>query len=274
MGRVGSSMSRLMKNTIPGGAAAVSGEKLPRQGGMNKRSVLYSAALLFSLVIAWVMIGQEAIQGVATSGDVAISTDRGNYVLGEPIIFTGQLQFAENEENVINGVELRHTDGRQALAVSLPVTDTSGLFVPITGELPGSLDVKVTFNNVGEVVGGAAYSGTLGNTLGNTLGSTLGNTLGGTDLDTSGTFKGLSPSANIEYVVRWTPPVLLDPQPEFSLITYYAGVGPGGGTSMVARRLFGERFSKPSTGSPSRRIRRRLSSPGRQVTRIFSSPRT
>ena len=231
MSRVGLSMAKLMKNIIPGGASAVSGEKSPRQVGMNKRSVLYSAALLFSLVIAWVMIGQEAIQGVATSGDVVISTDRGNYVLGEPIIFTGQLQFAENEENVINGVELRHTAGRQALAVSLPVTDTSGLFVPITGELPGSLDVKVTFNNVGEVVGGAAYSGTLGNTLGNTLGSTLGNTLGGTDLETSGTFKGLAPSANIEYVVRWTPPVLLDPQPEFSLITYYPGVGPGGGTS-------------------------------------------
>ena len=75
MSRVGLSMTKLMKNIIPGGASAVSGEKSPRQVGMNKRSVLYSAALLFSLVIAWVMIGQEAIQGVATSGDVVISTD-------------------------------------------------------------------------------------------------------------------------------------------------------------------------------------------------------
>ena len=41
MSRVGLGMTKLMKNIIPGGASAVSGEKSPRQVGMNKRSVLY-----------------------------------------------------------------------------------------------------------------------------------------------------------------------------------------------------------------------------------------
>ena len=70
--------------------------------------------------------------------------------------------------------------------------------------LSGTLFVKVTFIGVAdEVVGG----------------STLGGSLGGQNLAGSGDFKGASSgTTQIEYVIKYTPPVNLFPAPVFTLI--------------------------------------------------------
>ena len=134
------------------------------------------------------------------------------YLLGQTIVFEGTVQFADQEEAGISKVRLVNVgNSPQPLNVQLPVASTGGVFIDFSEVVPGTLLVKATFIDVdGIVVGGSS--------LGGSLGSSLGGSLGGQNLAGSGDFKGVSSSAKIEYVIQYTPPVFLDPAPNFTLI--------------------------------------------------------
>ncbi|MDA1348489.1 MAG: hypothetical protein O3A47_06430, partial [Chloroflexi bacterium] len=105
---------------------------------MHTRSLAFSATLLLALVTTSVLLNREVIQGVHGPGDVSIATAIDRYDLGQTVELTGQLTFDLNEQAAVSRVRL-NISGPQPIDVNLPVADTSGLFVPVTGGGGGTL---------------------------------------------------------------------------------------------------------------------------------------
>ena len=158
---------------------------------MNKRTLLYSAALLFLLTTASIFFNQGRARGVVDIGDINLSTNSSQYSLGQTVNFTGVIDFALNEEASILQVALVVAGpGSQDLDVALPTTEVTNLDISSFTGVTGSLDLTVAYTDVTRD-GGTLPRGTLpGSTLpGGTLpGGTLpGGTLPG-DKCPGGTF--------------------------------------------------------------------------------------
>ncbi len=167
---------------------------------MGRRSLAFLGVLLVALVAVSVVMDRDSIQGVASDADISLSANESQYILGQTVVFTGSLAFADGETGAVSRVRLLNTQGPQALDLDLPVSDTAGQFIDISTQVSGTLLVDVSLNNV------ASLGGTL-------PGGTLPGTLPGTALPSGGNFIGLTGGGSIDYVVKWTPPVLLEPVP-------------------------------------------------------------
>ena len=177
---------------------------------MNKRSLAYSGILLLVLVVAYVALNIKDVQGVIQNGDVDLGLAdpfggtlppvSSEYLLGQTIKLTGVLDFADQEQAIIQQVRLVAT-GPQGLDVLLPLQEGTFDLSNQTAATDDQLSVTVVFNFMQVIA-----SGTL-------PGSTLpGGTIPGSTLPGSGEFKGIAAGANISYVISWTPPVFLDPR--------------------------------------------------------------
>ena len=173
---------------------------------MNRPKAAYAGVLLL-LIVTSILLNRNVILGVHNPGDVTLSSDESQYILGQTIVFTGTLDFAPDELAGISAVRLVNVTGTpQALDVLLPAADTSGQFVDLSTQVPGGLEVKVPLTDV-TPEGGTLPSGTLPGILPDT------------SLPDGGNFRGdATTGGRITYVVRWTPPVFLDPPPVFTLI--------------------------------------------------------
>jgi len=170
-------------------------------------SVLYTVAIIAGLIVLGVISHSGTAFGLSSNSDVSVSADASTYYLGDTVFITGTLALSADETVSIKDVILQNTAGEQSMSTVLPLSDTSGSFVDITNSnIKGTMSVKVT------------YSGMTGSTLPSTLPSTLSNTLPGT-LPLAGDFTAGNSGANIEFIIKWTPPINLDPAPSFTLIT-------------------------------------------------------
>jgi len=179
---------------------------------MNRRSKVYAGFLLLVLVATSLLVDRGTIQGLSTNADVTLGTDS-TYVLGATVVYTGSLAIADSENSAVRGVILSNTTGVQALSVQLPIESTGGVFVDLsslTSVTSDSLLVKVTHTNVT-----VDATGTLPGTL---PGNTLPEDVTGTTLQGTGMVLGGAGGGSIDYVVKWTPGVLLDPAPSLTLI--------------------------------------------------------
>ena len=211
---------------------------------MGRRSLAFLGVLLVALVAVSVLVNRDSIQGVASNADISLSADESQYILGQTVVFTGSLAFADGETAAVSRVRLLNTQGPQVLDLDLPVADTAGQFIDISTQVSGTLLVDISLNNV------ASLGGTL-------PGGTLPGNAPGTALPSGGNFTGLAGGGSIDYVVKWTPPVLLEPAPVFTLIPSTDSLFPiplltppvqGSGTVLPATDL---RFTVPTIGAPS-----------------------
>ncbi len=211
---------------------------------MNRRSLAFLGVLLVALIAISVVLNRAPIQGVDSNADISLSADSSQYILGQTVVFTGSLAFADGETAAVSRVRLLNTQGPQSLDIDLPVADTAGLFIDISTEVSGTLLVDVSLVNI------ASLGGTL-------PGGTLPGTAPGTSLPSGGNFTGLSGGGSIDYVAEWTPPVLLEPAPVFTLIpetdslfTIPLLTPPvqGSGTVLPSSDL---NFTVPTVGAPS-----------------------
>ena len=179
---------------------------LAKQVTTYKRSLLYSSALLIALIVVSILLNRGVIQGVSNNSDISLAVDQPStaYLLGQTVVFTGTVDFTADESATITAVQLINSTGPQALSIGLPVADTFGVFIPVSGA-PGTLTVKVDFSDV-SVVGGTLPGGSLPGTL------------PGSTLPVGGNFKGASGGGTITYTANWTPPVFLTPAPVFTLV--------------------------------------------------------
>jgi hypothetical protein len=179
---------------------------------MNRRSKVYAGLLLLVLVATSLFVDRGTIQGLTANADVTLVSES-TYVLGQTIVYTGSLAIDEAENSAVRGVVLSNTTGVQALSVQLPIESTGGVFVDLsslTSVTSDSLLVKVTHTNVT-----VDATGTLPGTL---PGGTLPEDVAGTTLQGTGMVLGGTGGGSIDYVVQWTPGVLLDPAPSLTLI--------------------------------------------------------
>jgi hypothetical protein len=167
------------------------------------------------LISALVLVGLLLFPGPAfgvqnsidvNSGAALPDSDAGasRYLLGETIVFPPvqtQVQFSDLEDAVISRVQLV-VSGPQGMTVTLPVEE--GTYT--TGQLPdpsqvyGDISVTVAYEDVtafGYGYGGGFFG----------------------DFAGYGYKRSSSPDGVIKYGISWTPPVLLDPAPSFSLLT-------------------------------------------------------
>ena len=172
---------------------------------MGRRSLALLGVLLVALVAVSVVVNRDSIQSVASDTDISLSADESQYILGQTLVFTGSLAFADGETAAVSRVRLLNTQGPQGLDIDLPVADTADDFIDISTEVSGTLLVDISLNNV------VSLGGTL-------PGGTLPDPAPGTSLPSGGNFTGLAGGGSIDYVVKWTPPVMLDPAPVFTLI--------------------------------------------------------
>ena len=210
---------------------------------MSIRSLAFLGVLLVALIAISVVLNRESIQGVDSNADITLSADESQYILGQTVVFTGSLAFADGETAAVTRVRLLNTQGPQSLDLDLPVADTARISIDISSEVSGTLLVDISFNNI------VSLGGTL-------PGATLPGTVPGTSLPSGGNFTGLSGGGSIDYVAEWTPPVLLDPAPVFTLIPETDSlfsiplISPpvqGGGTVLPASDL---NFTIPTVGAP------------------------
>ncbi|MCH7744498.1 MAG: hypothetical protein IIC84_00310 [Chloroflexi bacterium] len=175
---------------------------------MRKKSFIYSGILIVALVILSVLVNQGVVQGLASNTDVNLGlTDpppSSQYLLGQTIRFNGSLDFTDGEEILLHGVRLRTTNGPQGLNVFLPVSEGTHDISSLTAATEDTLIVTVSYNNI---------------TFGGAGGSTLpGGTIPGSTIPGGGEFTGTGVGASINYDIEWTPGVMLDPPPVFTLI--------------------------------------------------------
>ena len=236
---------------------------------MDRRSLGYSALLLFGLVIASVLLNRGLIQGLHADADVDITRDASTYLLGQTIVFNGTLTFRVGEAtSSISQVRLV-TSGPQPLSVILPVEPTAGTLEDTTGDgfadlsdlttsTEDILRVKVEFSpTLATVPGGTLPNGSLPATLPGTIpGTTLLRSL-----LVGGVFKAVSGVETITYEIHWTPGVFRDPPPTFTLISNsspsqtdvefaiptLAGAAAVTGTQLPAADL---KFTIPTVGEP------------------------
>ena len=168
---------------------------------MNRTSIAYSGILLLALILTFVVLNQDVARGLTSNSHVDLATSGSTHLLGQEVLFTGELTFAADETASIGRLRLVNDSGPQALDVDLPIVDTGGEFIDLSSAVAGSLRVKVTFTDV--TASGAG---------------TLPGSLPGSTLPSTGDFKGGSSGGTIEIVAGWTPPVFLDPVPNLTLI--------------------------------------------------------
>ena len=161
---------------------------------MNRKSVVYSAALLVALVLGALLLNRGVVQGLHSSAHVSVVTDESSYLLGQTIVFTGTLTLPASElTTAITRVRLINTAGNQPLDVDLPVEDTDGAYIDLsslTSATNDTLTVKIDFTNI-TTVGGTLPGGSLPGTLPT-----------GSDLDDGGNFLVTTEAATIAYEVR------------------------------------------------------------------------
>ncbi|MDP7534368.1 MAG: hypothetical protein QGI88_11435, partial [SAR202 cluster bacterium] len=171
---------------------------------MEKKSLAYSAFLLFGLIMVSIFLNRGAVQGLHGNAHVSMTSDASQYLLGQTVVFTGTLTIPAGEATAsISRVRLVNSAGPQALDVDLPVQPTGG-FVDIsslTSTTEDTLLVNVVFTGITTISGG-----------------TIPSTLPGSTLPGSGEFTGATATSNIAYEIHWTPGVLLDPVPNLTLI--------------------------------------------------------
>ena len=129
-----------------------------------------------AMAIATVLLFPGPAMGITTTVD----PDKTSYLLGEKVVFDGQIDFSDGETKDITSVTLT-VNGSQGFSQILPVY--AGSY-----SLPtNNLEVLVTWSGIGYGYGyGYGYTGT-------------GN------------------SAKIEYQITWDAPILLTPPPTYSL---------------------------------------------------------
>lgn len=171
---------------------------------MRSKGRVYAIVLLIGLIFTSAVLNSDVVRGLTSNSDVSLATDGSTYVLGQDVIFTGQVALAADEVVVLERLRLRNTSGKQPLDIDLPLGDTGGAFADVTDEnLSGSLKVKITTTGL---------SSTLPSTLPGTIpASTL--PAGSTETYTAGSSGG-----TIDVVAVWTPPVNLSPIPDLTLI--------------------------------------------------------
>ena len=131
---------------------------------MGRGSLAFLVVLLVALVAVSVVVNRDSIQGVANNADISLSADESQYILGQTVVFTGSLAFAEGETAAVSRVRLLNTQGPQALDLDLPVADTAGQFIDISTAVSGTLFVDISLNNVTSL-GGTLPGGTLPGTF-------------------------------------------------------------------------------------------------------------
>ena len=127
---------------------------------MGRRSLAFLGVLLVALVAVSVVVDGDSIQGVASNADISLSVEESQYILGQTVVFTGSLAFADGETGAVSRVRLLNTQGPQALDLDLPVADTAGQFIDISSQVSGTLLVDISLNNVASL-GGTVPGGTL-----------------------------------------------------------------------------------------------------------------
>ena len=73
---------------------------------MSKRTLLYSAVLLIFLMAVSIFFDRGRVRGVVDAGDITLSTNSSQYILGQTVNFTGVIDFALDEEASILQVAL------------------------------------------------------------------------------------------------------------------------------------------------------------------------
>jgi PGF-pre-PGF domain-containing protein len=198
---------------------------------MNRKTLVLMGGLLAGLLFISIILNQGLITGVFFDSEVELTSSKASYNLGEAIVLTGAVEFANGEEAHIHRVTLLvDGPGSVDLNVSLPVAEVTNFDMSGLSGVIGTLRATASFSGLalrgGALPGGTLPGGTLpGSTLpggtlpggscasgaipGGTLpGGTLpGGMLPGTTLPGAAQLIGTSSSARIAYTLNWTPPV-------------------------------------------------------------------
>ena len=185
---------------------------------MDKKSLLYSGALLLSLIIVAVLLNRGTVRAILNPADNKLFTDEATPTqLGATRILTSTLAFPSQEEASIFRVQLViHNSTTQTTTVDVdlpidPVIVTSTSAAGVTTSLDfASLYGTQTLLVFHQFVGVEDYdpaSSTLS-------GATFPSAFAGATFPGAGYFKGVGtgvPSDFIYYRIDWTPPITAPP---------------------------------------------------------------
>ena len=183
--------------------------------------MIYSGALLLSLVVVAVLLNQRIAHAALSEGDLILTTTTTPTELGQPRTFNVELVFPELEEATVSGVQLMvaatGSTTETVLNVFLPLDYTTSSTTTILDLsdpniaiiATGTVAVTYVFDNVGQIE--------------------QGTTLPGSTLPGGGTFRGLGEGASLLYDVAWTAPD--DPAlvGDYEVIALAHVAGPDGG---------------------------------------------
>ena len=174
---------------------------------MSLKFLAKSAVLMVFLLSAGIflrnMASAEAPISVSLSSNG--TTTAQSFILGEPIVLNGSVDFYTTD---VSSAQVALTiNGPVPVTQALPAVD--GLYTYASKYLTVKVtSTTTTFSNGGTV---GSTLGTSGSTLG-TTGSTLGTLGSGTSCECT----------RVYYEITFTPPMLIDPAPDFTLVPLIA----------------------------------------------------
>ncbi|MBM3945063.1 MAG: PGF-pre-PGF domain-containing protein [SAR202 cluster bacterium] len=129
---------------------------------MNRKSLIYSGALLVALVVTFVLLSRGVIQGVSNPSDVTLTVGAGMLpggvaTVGQQIRFDGAIAFANDELAAIHNVTFAIT-GPINMTLPLPLNPGTHDLTSIEG-VNGNLSVSVVYDGVITVTPGSTVPG-------------------------------------------------------------------------------------------------------------------
>ena len=184
--------------------------ELTRWVNMNRKALIYSGALLVSLVVVSVLVGTGLVRAIQDAADLSFTTPPESNVLGSERHLHGEILFPNEEAVTVSAIELKITQNSPTsgtpVDIYLPLEDLDDFIVDFPQvDNPGQVVIDILDDplnpndgSVGTLRITAEFDGVVEFETSTLPGSTI--PPGG------GQFKGITPGARIVYDIYWTAP--------------------------------------------------------------------
>jgi len=179
---------------------------------MNRKSLIYSGALLVSLVVVSVLVGTGLVRAIQDRADLSFTTSLDPNELGTERALHGEILFPNEEAVTVGAIELQiiQTSPNSAtwVDVYLPVQDHTDLLVDLAQIDSLSFPVADILDDPQDPDPANSSRGTLRITveLDGVVEFETSTLPGSTIPPGAGKFKGITPGAKIKYWIYWTAP--------------------------------------------------------------------
>jgi len=158
-----------------------------------RRRLLFSTALA-AVALSFLLLFPGGVKGISLS--IQDDEPAGGYLLGSTIELSGSVALNDSEFIQVQSVGVV-IDGPQPCSATMPLDEGTNQVVDCSPAGSGELSIDVEYSNVAYGFGFLGYGYGYGYGYG---------------------FNGVGDSAVLDYTVNWTPPIFLDPAPEYTLL--------------------------------------------------------